>query len=479
MSTALIDDLRLSLPAARIVSDPDLLQSYRRDHLLDLEVGTPAAVLLATSTDEVAAAVRVAGRHGVGVVARGAGSGLAGGAAAVDGCLIISLERMDRIVAIDAANQTALVEPGVINRAVSEAAAADGLWYPPDPASRDYCTIGGNVATNAGGMCCVKYGVTRDYVLALEVVLADGSVIWTGHRTVKGVAGLDLTSLFVGSEGTLGIITQVLLRLRPRPAAAATVVASFGSLRQAGEAVALLTASDLGLSLIEIMDRQCVALVNDWGRFDMDSEAEALLLLQCDDAEPRRAQTIEQVDRICRDSGATDIFFSSDEAEAEALLQARRVIGLALEGLGLRLLHEDIAVPRSAVAEVMTDITRLSAHHNTRTVTFGHAGDGNLHPVLIVEDGPEAQARGEALFEDIMAAALRLGGTITGEHGVGQWKSRYLAGELGARNLELQRAIKSAVDPQGRFVAGGWLDPTDVRSAHPVDLRAKGTVTSA
>ncbi len=471
MSTALVDDLRLALPLARIINDIAMLQSYRRDHLLDLEVGTPAAVLLATSTDDVATAVLVAGRHAVGVIARGAGSGLAGGASAVDGCLIISLERMNRIVAVDVANQTALVEPGVINSAVSEVAAADGLWFPPDPASRDYCTIGGNVATNAGGMCCVKYGVTRDYVLALEVVLADGSVIWTGHRTIKGVAGLDLTGLFVGSEGTLGIITKVLLRLRPRPPVAATIVASFASLSHAGDAVETLIASHLDLSLIEIMDSQSVALVNDWGRFNIDDGADALLLLQCDDPPAHQDVKTEQISRICQDAGATDVFFSRDEAEAEALLQARRVIGLALEGLGKRILPEDISVPRSAVAEMIGEIVRLSEHYETRTVTYGHAGDGNLHPVLIVEDGPEAEARGEALFEAIMAAALRLGGTITGEHGVGQWKSRYLAGELGERNLELQRAIKLAVDPQSRFIAGGWLDPTDERTVQPVNLR--------
>ncbi len=467
----LAEDLRAELAEGRVVCDPDLLQSYRRDHLLDWPAGTPAAVVLPRSTEEVALSVRIAGRHGVGVIPRGAGSGLTGGAAAVDGCLMISLERMDRIVHIDPANQTALVEPGVINRAVSDAAAEHGLFYPPDPASRDYSTIGGNIGTNAGGLCCVKYGVTRDHVLELEVVLADGSIIRTGRRSVKGVAGLDLTSLFVGSEGTLGIVTQALLRLRPRPDGAATVVAYFASLEAAGRAVALLIASDLGLCLVEIMDRGSVLLVDDWGRFGMDRDAAALLILQSDEPEPRRASTVERTTRICRESGASDFFFSSDAAEAEALLQARRMMGLALESLGRTLIHEDVAVPRSEVAAMIAEVTRLSAVHETRAITFGHAGDGNLHPVIIVEDGEGAMVRAQSLFEDIMAAALRLGGTITGEHGIGQLKARYLAGEVGERNLALQRAIKAAIDPDGRFIAGGWLDEHADGGAEPVDLR--------
>lgn len=469
----LVRDLRAELPEGRVVSDPDLLQSYRRDHLLDWPAGMPAAVVLPRSSEEVSLAVQIAGRHGVGVIPRGAGSGLTGGAAAVDGCLMVSLERMDRIVHIDPANQTALVEPGVINRSVSDAAAEHGLFYPPDPASRDYSTIGGNIGTNAGGLCCVKYGVTRDHVLELEVVLADGSIIRTGRRSVKGVAGLDLTSLFVGSEGTLGIVTQALLRLRPRPEGTATVVAYFATLEEAGRAVALITASDLGLSLIEIMDRGSVLLVDDWGHFGMDRDAAALLILQSDEPEPRRTSTVERTTEICRQTGATGFFFSSDASEAEALLQARRAIALALESLGQTLFHEDVAVPRSEVAAMIAEVTRLSAEHDTRAVTFGHAGDGNLHPVIIVEEGAEAMARGQLLFEGIMAAALRLGGTITGEHGVGQLKARYLAGELGERNIALQRAIKAAVDPDRRFIAGGWLNADAARGLEPVNLRAR------
>ncbi|MDA1185833.1 MAG: FAD-binding protein [Acidobacteria bacterium] len=466
-----VGELRVELPEGRVVADEDLLQSYRRDHLLDWPAGMPAAVVLPRSTEEVALSVRIAGRHGVGVIPRGAGSGLTGGAAAVDGCLMVSLERMDRIVTIDAANQTALVEPGVINRAVSDAAAEHGLFYPPDPASRDYSTIGGNIATNAGGLCCVKYGVTRDHVLDLEVVLADGSIIRTGRRSVKGVAGLDLTSLFVGSEGTLGIVTQALLRLRPRPEGSATVVAYFSSLEDAGRAVALITASDLGLSLVEIMDRASVVLVDDWGHFEMDRTAAALLILQTDEPEPRRTGTVERTTEICKASGAIDFFFSSSAVEADALLQARRAIALALESLGRPLIHEDVAVPRSEVAVMIAEVNRLSAEHATRAVVFGHAGDGNLHPVIIVEDGAEAMARGHSLFESIMAAALRLGGTITGEHGIGQLKARYLAGEVGERNIALQRSIKAAVDPDRRFIAGGWLDAEAATSAIAVDLR--------
>jgi glycolate oxidase len=456
---AFVEELLAALPAGTVVTDPDLLEGYRYDRTTWLTPGHPVAVAFPTTTAQVAAAVAVAGRHRVPIVPRGAGSSLCGGSQAIDGALTLCLERMDRVLAIDPVDQLARVEPGVLNADVSVATLEHGLFYPPDPASKAFCSIGGNVATNAGGLCCVKYGVTRDYVARLEVVLADGRVIETGHDTIKGVAGLDLTGLFVGSEGTLGIVTRVDVRLRHAPDGASTMVAFFPTLGAAGEAVAALTASGLQLSLCEIMDRRTVIAVDDWMRMGLDRDAAALLLVQSDAPAPLRAADVERAAELCDRAGASYTTFTADPEEAEGLLQARRLAGPALERLG-EPIWDDVGVPRSRIPALLGRIEQVAGHHGAEVYTFGHAGDGNMHPVLLVPHGDdEARVRALAAFDGILEAALDLGGTITGEHGVGSAKAHLLAREVGDDNLAVQRAIKHALDPRDLLNPGRWLAP--------------------
>ncbi len=450
--TSLVDALRAVLPAPAILDDRDLTSGYRHDEALQVVGGTPAAVVLPSTVDEVSQALRVAHSLGVAVVPRGAGTGLSGGAAAVDGCLVVCTTRMNRIVEVDTDNQYAVVEPGVITGDLDDAAAAVGLWYPPDPSSWRTCTIGGNVATDAGGLCCVRYGTTSDYVLGLEVVLADGRVLRTGRRTAKGVAGYDLTRLLVGSEGTLGIVTSAVLRLRPRRPTPATAVAVFPTLISAGEAVLALLRTCPSLSLLEIMDRTTLRAVDALGRMGLDTDAAAMLVLQTDVA--AQHPTVEQV---CRDAGATEVHATTDPAEAELLLQARRLALPALQRLGTVLL-DDVAVPRSALPALIVNIEQVAARTGLVIGTFGHAGDGNLHPSIVYDRAdPGQRAAAQEAFDGVLAAALALGGTITGEHGVGRLKASWLATELDDVALQVSRDVKAALDPAGLMNPGAVL----------------------
>ena len=445
-----LDALASSLPADAVVTDPDVVESYRRDRSPWSSPGQPLALVLPRTTAEVSAVLRVASAHRVPVVPRGAGSGLSGGATAVDGCLVLSTARMDAILSVDADEQLAVVQPGVLTADVAAAAAAAGLWYPPDPASVEFCSIGGNVATNAGGLCCVKYGVTADYVLGLEVVLADGRVLRTGRRTVKGVAGYDLTRLFVGSEGTLGVVTEVTLRLRPARAAATTLVASFPTLAAAGAAVTAAVAGSPP-ALLELMDRTTVRAVDDWKRLDLDRSAAALLFAQSDLGGAAGAAEIARLASAC--AGA-DVLTTDDPAEGAAILAARRLAYPALERLGPTLL-DDVAVPRTRIPSLIATVESVAADTGLTIGTFGHAGDGNLHPT-IVHDAATAERAAEA-FDAILAAALALGGTVTGEHGVGRLKRAWLARELDPVALDAHRAVRTAFDPLGILNPGAVL----------------------
>jgi glycolate oxidase len=442
----ILADLAGTLGPRGLTTDPDVLEGYRRDQAAFVEAGTPLAVAHPTCAAEVQEAVRLAARHGVPIVPRGAGSGLSGGANAVDGCVVLPLTRMDRIVEIDRRSLFAVVEPGVVTADLAAAAADAGLSYPPDPASAAFSTIGGNIATNAGGLCCVKYGVTRDFVLGLDVVLADGSLVRTGRRTVKGVAGYDLTGLFVGSEGTLGVVTRATLRLRPRPSPPATLVAFFPDLRSAGLAIAGIAARVVP-SVLELMDRTTVRAVEEWKRMDLDLDAAALLLARSDGGPEQSILEIEQMERVCRDTGASFVARSSDEAEGELLMTARRLAFPALERLGTALL-DDVAVPIGRIPEFLEAIEAIAARSDVLIGTFGHAGDGNMHPTIVLDHrDPASRDRAEQAFGDIVRKALELGGTITGEHGVGVLKRRYLGTEIGERGLVLHAAVKRALDP--------------------------------
>ena len=446
---AMSDDLpeltRLLSPGA-VVTDDGIIEGYLRDRAATVPAGRARAVVRPRTVAEVSSTLRWASENSVPVVPRGAGTGLSGGANAIDGCLMLSLERLTAIREISARHQYAVVEAGVLNADLGRAAAAAGMFYPPDPGSFEISTIGGNLATNAGGMRCVKYGVTRDSVLGLEVVLADGRVIRTGARSIKNVAGLDLTSLFVGSEGTLGVITAATVRLRPLPETPPAVfVASFPTLPGAGQAVSDIAALAVTPSMLELIDNASINVIEDYRRMDLDRSAAALIVGQTDG--PDAQAEAERIAAVCERAGADYVVFTQDPAEADALIAARRLAGTALLASGPTVI-EDIGVPRSRLAEMLVTIGKIAAEANVRVATVGHAGDGNLHPTLLL-DGTDQATYDHALkvAEAICRAALAHGGTVTGEHGVGVLKRGWLADQLDPDVLDVHRRIKAALDP--------------------------------
>jgi glycolate oxidase len=437
------------VPSSRVLTAADSTDRFRADQGAWAPAGTPAAVVLAESSADVQHVVRACYEHRVPVVARGAGTGLSGGANAVDGCVVVSLERMDAVLEVNPLERLAVVQPGVVNDHLRERVARDALWYPPDPASSPWSTIGGNVATNAGGLCCVKYGVTGDYVLALEVVTGTGELVRLGRRTAKGVAGYDLAALVVGSEGTLGIVTEVTLRLRPLPAPRRTIAAFFDSVVDAGRAVELVARAGLTPAVLELVDKHCLAAVDAWKNMGLSVEADAVLLAQVDDQGAAGDEAAEAVRQAFLAGGATWAEASTDAAEAEALMAARRLAYPALERLGPAL-TEDVCVPKEHLAEMLGRIERTAQLHGVRIANIAHAGDGNLHPLITTPAGDADQERRAHLaFDQILSDALELGGTVTGEHGVGLLKRDGLRRELSEPVVAMHRAIKDALDPRG------------------------------
>jgi glycolate dehydrogenase FAD-linked subunit len=453
---AFLEAVRAELPNVRLLTDAADRESYRRDETAYLSTGLPLAVALPANTAEVSALVRLAAEHRVPIVPRGAGTGLSGGAAGIEGALTIAMIRMNAILEIDKANLCVVTQPGIINAELKRAVAAQGLFYPPDPASYEICSIGGNLGTNAGGLCCVKYGQTRDSVLGLEVVLADGTVIRTGGRSVKDVAGYALTHLFVGSMGTLGIITEATLRLRPLPAPHSTMLAFFPTLDAAGDAVAAMTAAGIQPVTLELMDRATIAAVDDMNHLGLDREAAAMLLIESDMPAVAAAEELDRAVAACEVVGATTLR-ANDAQEADWLRQARRQALRALERLGT-VRMEDVGVPRSRVPELIRAIEAIAAKHGIRCATLGHAGDGNLHPNFIFDrDDPNADAITEVARAELYRAAIDLGGTVTAEHGIGAARRDYLAMQVGDDVVGVMRSIKHALDPLGILNPGRVL----------------------
>jgi glycolate oxidase len=445
----LLVDARAELPGLRLLTEAIDREAYRLDETAYLSAGLPGAVALPVDAAEVASLMRLASRHGVAVVPRGAGTGLSGGAAGIDGALTIALTRMNRIVEVDRDNLCVVVQPGVINAELKNAVAREGLFYPPDPASYETCSIGGNLGTNAGGLCCVKYGQTRDWVLGLEVVLADGTVIRTGGRTVKDTAGYALTHLFVGSQGTLGIITEATLRLRPLPGPRATMLAFFASLGAAGDAVAAMTRAGIVPVTLELLDHETILAVDDAHGLGLDREAAAMLLVESDAPGAGATAELDEAEVAISAAGATSMVRAADATEADWLRQARRLALRALERQGT-VRMEDVGVPRAQVPELLAAIDRITRAHGVRCATFGHAGDGNLHPNLIFDrDDPEAARLTHVVRDEIFRAALDLGGTVTAEHGIGSARLEWLPIQRGEGAVAVMRAIKAALDPQG------------------------------
>ncbi|MET0952629.1 MAG: FAD-linked oxidase C-terminal domain-containing protein [Aeromicrobium sp.] len=437
-----------ALPGLTVQTGVDTMMSHAQDHALFTEVGVPLAVVFPTETAQVSTICALATRHRIPVVPRGAGTGLSGGANAVEGGVVLCVERMDRVLDIDVDNAVAVVQPGVINAALSRQVKEVGLFYPPDPGSQDISSIGGNVATNAGGLCCVKYGVTRDYVIGMEVVLADGRITRLGRRSRKGVAGLDLTGLFIGSEGTLGVVTEVTLRLLRAPGEArSTMVAEFDSLAAAGLAVQQIVTTTAP-AMLEIMDASSLDAVRRWKNIEFSPGVAAVLIAQSDafDAQTR-VREVELMQQAAEVSSATSVFVSDDVAEGDALVAVRRMAGPAMEQLGT-VLVDDVAVPISRLVDFLTGCQAIGSRLGAHVAIIGHAGDGNMHPSIIFDAADAEQARiAHDTFEQIGLLGLQLGGTITGEHGVGLLKAGLLETELGEVALDMHRAIKHALDP--------------------------------
>lgn len=436
-------DLTAALPDGVVTTDPDVVEPYRWDWSHDVAAGTPIAVVRAETAAHVQVAMRWAAEHGVPVVPRGAGSGLSGGSSAVDGGIVLALERM-RAIEIDTECRVAVVEPGALNIEVKAAAAEHGLWYPPDPSSYEICSIGGNVATNAGGLCCVKYGVTTDYVLGLDVVLADGTLVTLGGKRVKDVAGLSLLKLFVGSEGTLGVVTRALLRLVPAQPVRSTLVASFGTVDAAAQAV-VAVGRTMRPSMMELMDQTSINAVEDYKPMGLDRATAALLVAQSDAPGAARAEEVEVMRAACEAAGA-EVFVTDDPDEGEMFVAARRMAFPAIEARGSILL-EDVGVPIPLLPELLARIAAVAAKHDVEIPVVAHAGDGNTHPIIVYT--PESEDRARAAFGEVMAEAIALGGTITGEHGVGRAKAAALPDQLGPDVMDLNRRVKAALDPQG------------------------------
>jgi len=446
--TAVLDALRAELGDA-VRTDPEALGAARADKSGQVAAGTPLAVVEARGIADVQATMRLASAHGVPVVPRGAGTGLAGGAIGDAGEIVLSTRAMNRVLEVSVDDELAVVEPGVINAELNELLRPRGLWWAPDPASRAISTVGGNIATNAGGLLCVKYGVTREAVLGLKVVLADGRLLELGHRTVKGVTGYDLTALMIGSEGTLGVIVEATLKLRALPrGSAVTIKAAFSTVEQAARAASVAMASGLSPAILEVLDAGAVR--NIAAHLDVDLGGEALLLAQTDGV--GAAEEADSIAAIVRSLGGT-AETTSDAEEAARLFAIRRAFHPSLERLGTVLI-EDVAVPRSALPAMFAAIERIADKYGIQIPTVAHAGDGNLHPNFVF-DAPTVDGHVE-VPEHIWAAAdemfldcLRLGGTLTGEHGVGLLKKRWLRDELGDDSFELQRRIKQVFDPAG------------------------------
>lgn len=467
--TALLQsELAPALSDGALGLDADVVAAHSADTALFCPAEGAVALVRARSTEDVQATLRFAHAHHVPVVPQGARTGISGGANAVPGCILLNVAGMDRVLEVDAAEQTATVQPGVINQALKDHLREHGLAYPPDPGSVAISSIGGNVATNAGGLCCVKYGVTRDYVRQLKVVLADGSLATLGPRTAKGVAGLDLRGLFIGSEGTLGVVVEVTLRLVPQLAPPLTAVATFPSEAVAAGVVAEFMATGARPSMVEMLDGATLGMLNDYGDFGLDAGAGAMLLVQSDGSgDPASAQReVEEFSRIAEEAGALDVGFTDDPADSEAMVATRRLAQPAYEKYAMAhgggQLLDDICLPRARMAEFFERLAEVRAESGATVAVVAHAGDGNLHPAVFFDAGDPAEvARAERAFEQLMELGLELGGTITGEHGVGYLKREWLARELDPATQAMHRAVKQALDPRGILNPGKMLAALD------------------
>ncbi len=455
---SMIEALRQIAGAEQVLTRQEDLIPYGFDGTAVLKA-RPGAVVFPRSTEEVTACVRLARAAAVPVVTRGSGTGLSGGSVPLEGCLVLCVAQMDRILELDAKNLTLHAQCGVITKEIDDAAQAIGLFYPPDPGSMKISTIGGNVAENSGGLRGLKYGVTRDYVMALRVVLPDGTDTWLGNKCVKDVAGYSMKDLFVGSEGTLGIITEVILKLVPKPAARRTMLALYDSMAAAAETISAIIAARIIPCTLEFLDRPTVACVEDYARIGLPTDVEALVLMETDGHPVVVAEEAEAMARIAVENGARQVNTAADEQEGAQLAAARRNAFSALARIRPTTILEDVTVPRSELARMVAFIADSATRHRLQVGTFGHLGDGNLHPTFLTDERDhEEMHRVEAALEEIVNETIRLGGTVTGEHGVGLAKKAFVKRQLGEGSYELMRAVKRALDPDNLLNPGKIFD---------------------
>jgi glycolate oxidase len=454
MEATLVEELKAVVDPGYVHTAPSEIIAYSYDGTFQQR--RPDLAVSPLSTEEVAAIVKLARQAKTPIIARGASSGLAGGTIPESGGIILNLVRMDRILEIDRDNVCVTAQAGVVTLQLQQAVEQAGLFYPPDPASSRQSTIGGNVATNAGGPRCLKYGVTRDYVIGLTVVLASGEILKLGGKITKNASGYQLMQLFVGSEGTLGIVTEVTLKLAPLPRARVTAVATFEKLTQASQAVSRVMASGILPATLELMDGTTINVVEDFLRAGLPREAGAMLLLEQDGGDEGVARAeVERMAEICRTLGATDVRVANTSAERDQLWQARRSVSAALGRLRPNKLGEDIVVPKSAIPEMIDSVREIAERYALPIPVFGHAGDGNLHPNILFDlRNADEVHRVECAARDIFRAAIRLGGTLSGEHGIGTLKREFLAEAQGDLAVDLSRAIKRVFDPDGLLNPG-------------------------
>ncbi len=458
LAPGVIGDLQRRVGAANVLTAEEDLITYSFDGTAALRQ-MPGCVVFAATTKEVSEVLQFANAGKIPVVTRGSGTGLSGGSVPSPDCIVLCTVKMCRILELDRANLTILVEPGVTTLQIADAAVAAGLFYPPDPGSMKISTIGGNVAENSGGLRGLKYGITRNYVMGLEVVLPDGEIMWTGNKCVKDVAGYSLKDIFVGSEGTLGVITKVLLRLIPKPAAKKTMVATFAQMERAANSVSAIIAAHIIPCTLEFLDRTTIHCVEDYAKIGLPLDCEALLLMETDGHPAAVADEAARMEQICREQGCLEVRVARDEAEGNKLASARRSAFSALARVAPTTILEDATVPRSELAAMIRFVAAIAQKYKLRIGTFGHMGDGNLHPTFLTDErNKEEMHRVEEAFKEIFDEAIRLGGTITGEHGVGLAKKSFLPKFLGGAQMRVTRELRRALDPNGILNPGKMFD---------------------
>lgn len=459
LTSRILERLQTIVGPKNVLVEKEDLIPYSFDGTAALQQ-MPGCVVFPKSTEEVVAILKLANETKTAVVTRGSGTGLSGGSLPVPDSIILCLVQMDKVLEVDQANLTMLVEPGVTTVQIADAAGAANLFYPPDPGSMKISTIGGNVAENSGGLRGLKYGVTRNYVMGMEVVLPSGEVMWTGNKCVKDVAGYSLKDVFIGSEGTLGVITKVLLKLIPKPQAKQTMVATFAQMDQAAEAVSAIIAAQIIPCTLEFLDRTTIHCVEDYAKIGLPLDCEALLLMETDGHPAVVAEEAAQMEKICRERGCVEVRVAKDEAEATRLASARRTAFSALARVSPTTILEDATVPRSELAHMIRFVEAVAKKYKLRVGTFGHMGDGNLHPTFLTDErNKEEMHRIEQAFTEIFDEAMRLGGTITGEHGIGTAKKSFLPKFAGDAQMRVMRELRRILDPNGILNPGKMFDP--------------------